>query len=297
MRFFTIILLFVLLLPVIAHAEDELKICQEGIDKCTPLQNDDEKYSKCMRLMCYDYYSDAAKKNNNDAAYKFHFVGLQENKTKKKPNEMVKTCEYGLRKCDALSNTPLYYWECMADSCNHPSDARPDCPLGQNTCIDRQKIYNDCMRLQCGDPAATPRSCPEGAMACGEDLRAYWHCVYGVCLGPVDSYKHPPTSNKFMVVVDNKGVKRRVQVNKLEPVATGAPLWLAVAPPGVDGNEWVRETPQKFMLIGNPAQYMQCPIPTAILDCRLNDIRSCRCSDGSTPIMLNGAPKPQWSDY
>lgn len=296
--FFVIcILLAGILLPTASYSQ-ELKICEEGINKCQPLVADAAKYSKCMRLMCYDYYSDMEKKTKDDSKYFFKYVGIEDDgaKPKRPLSETVQACEYGLRKCDALHKNPEYYWECIADSCKTPSDARADCPQGINACVDRQRIYNNCMKFTCGNPAATFDSCPEAKFTCNESHRTYWQCVYKICLGPVDKYKRPPTSKKYMIIMDKAGKKKRVQVNKKEKVIIGAPKGLARAPEGVDQEEWIRETPQKFMLIGNPSEYMQCLLPTALLDCELNDIRSCRCSDGTMPIMLNGVPSPEWKD-
>jgi hypothetical protein len=61
MRLFIKIIIFLLVFYPCAAFSQELKICEEGIGKCQPLVKDSVKYSKCMRLMCYDYYSKAAK--------------------------------------------------------------------------------------------------------------------------------------------------------------------------------------------------------------------------------------------
>lgn len=291
-----IFLIFLVFVAPYSFSE-ELKICEEGINKCKPLISSPEKYSKCMRLMCYDYYSEEAKKED-DSKFYFKYLNTQETKPKtgKELSENVSTCEYGLRKCDALYKNPEYYWECMSDSCKNPdNNAKADCQQGRNVCVDRQKIYNDCMSLTCGDPSATFDSCPASQQACTASLRAYWQCVYNICLGSVDKYIKPATTKKFMIIVDSKGIKRRIQVDKPTPTLANVPAWYVNPPKGVDPEEWIRETPQKFLLIGNPSEYMQCIIPTAILDCKQNDIRSCRCSDGTYPIMLNGTPSPYWN--
>ena len=294
--FQTLLCLLVILLPATSFSQ-ELKICEEGIKKCQPLIKDSTKYSKCMRLMCYDYYSEKDKKlKNNDSKYYFKYVEEEKTKAKKQDvednSEEAKTCEYGLRKCDVLRNIPEYYWECISDSCKNPSNDPPNCPLGQNMCLDTQKIYNDCMKFTCGSATADFDSCKQARFSCNESLRSYWHCVYNICLGSVDQYKRPPSSIKYMVVQDAKGKKRRVQVNRQEPVMSGAPAWGAPAPRGVDPVEWSQTTPQKFLINGNPSDYMQCMLPTALLDCSQNDMRSCRCSDGTVPIVLYGVPSP-----
>ena len=97
-----------------------------------------------------------------------------------------------------------------------------------------------------------------------------------------------------MIIRDKNGIKRRIQVNKIEPTISSAPSWSAKAPAGVDPEEWVRSMPQKFMITGNPSDYMQCIIPSAMISCSLSDIRSCRCSDGTIPLMLNGSPSPRY---
>ncbi len=277
---------------------DELKICEEGISKCNPLIKDSAKFSKCMRLMCFDYYSEKEKKTKDDSKYYFKYVGIEDN-TNKKPDdgvEKAETCEYGLRKCDVLRDIPEYYWECMTDSCRNPSSSKPNCELGQNMCVDRQRIYNDCMKFTCGDPSADFESCPRARFSCNESLRSYWHCVYGVCLGSVDEYKRPPSNKKYMIIEDAKGKKRKIQVNKTDRVLKSAPGWMAIAPPGVDPEEWARDVPQKFFVQGNPSDYMRCMLPTSMLDCPQNDVRSCRCSDGSVPLMMNGVPSPSLND-
>jgi hypothetical protein len=121
------IILFALLTATAAYS-DELKICEEGITKCNPLVKDSKKFSKCMRLMCFDYYSEKEKKNKDDSKYYFKYVGI-EDKTDE-VEEDAQTCEYGLRKCDVLRDIPEYYWECMSDSCKNPSQAKADCNLG-----------------------------------------------------------------------------------------------------------------------------------------------------------------------
>ncbi len=296
--------IFALLLLVFVSSpsfSQELKICEEGIGKCQPLVTDAQKYSKCMRLMCYEYYSEKDKKEKDISKFYFEYVGEQEANISKAPTgkmaeELARPCEYGVRKCDSLSSNPEYYWECMTDSCKTPHNEKPDCEEGRNQCFDQQKIFNDCMKLTCGDQAATFESCPAARSSCNESYRSYWNCVYKICLGPVDQYIKPASVKKFMIVKDRNGIKRRVQVNKAEPFIPGVPGWAAKAPQGVDPEEWVRDTPQKFMITGNPSEYMQCIIPTAMIDCPLRDIRSCRCSDGTIPIMLNGTPSPKYNE-
>jgi hypothetical protein len=274
-----------------AHSQS-LKICQEGISKCQPLVQDSKKYSRCMRLMCFDYYTEEDKKRKDE---EFYFE-IAEDESGKKLEKTVETCENGLRRCEPLSTNLEYYWECMADTCQNLKGLRPDCDNGINLCLDRQKIYNDCMDLTCGSPIATFESCPESRFSCIESFKAYWLCVYDICLGPVDEYIRPSNTKKFIIVKDSKGNKRRIRVDKKPATNPNAPLWSMKAPEWVDPEEWIRTTPQKFMLIGTPSEYMECLVPTAMIYCSLNDIRSCRCSDGSIPIMTKGTPSPSWKD-
>ena len=197
------IFIFIIILSPSFSYSQELKICQEGIDKCQPLVADGKKYSKCMRLMCYKYYSDDAKKDKDDNKYFFEYVDTEESRTSKIPKgkvaeELARSCEYGARKCESLASNPEYYWECMTDSCkNPPKTINPACDDGRSQCMDLQKIYNDCMKLTCGDQAATFETCPEARSSCNENLKAYWHCMYRVCLGPVDQYMTPATTIKI----------------------------------------------------------------------------------------------------
>lgn len=269
-----------------------LKICQEGIGKCQPLINDDKKYSRCMRLMCYDYYSEEDKKRKDEDFY----FEIAEDESGKKLEKTIETCDNGLRRCEPLSSNLEYYWECMSDTCENSQTNRPDCDNGINLCLDRQKIYNDCMNLTCGNPIATFQSCPESRFSCVESFKAYWLCVYDVCLGPIDKYIRPSNTKKFIIVKDAKGKKKRVRIDKPIAYSPNSPSWSANAPQWVDPEEWIRTTPQKFLLIGNPSDYMECLVPTAMIDCSLNDIRSCKCSDGSIPIMTKGTPSPTWKD-
>ncbi len=295
MRLFTTVFLVLLLLPVNSYSQEELKICEEGMDKCQPLVADAEKYSRCMRLTCHDYYSEAARKEKDLS--KFYFKPVAVEQPEQLDGKSVKTCEYGLRKCDVLRNNVEFYWECVQQNClSQPKNVRPDCDLGINACTDKQLLYNDCMNLMCGDPAATMDDCPAAQAACNESLRSYWHCVYGICLGPVDEFKRPASEKLYMVVQDNKGVKRRVQVNKKKPIFHNAPAVYRQVPEGVDPEEWVRDTPQKFLLRNNPSSMMRCMMPAAMLSCSVNDARSCYCSDGTRPIMLNIKPGPPHKD-
>jgi len=278
-----------------ASYSQEPKICEDGIEKCAPLTSDSQKYSRCMKLMCYDYYSEKEKKEDDESKYFFKYISMDDLSSDEK-RETVKPCEYGLRKCDILQANKEHYWECVSESCKNPSDEKPDCELGTSLCVDKQKIYNDCMKLTCGSPVATFYTCPDAKAACYQSFRSYWHCVYGVCLGSVDEYMRASTSKKYIVIEDKNGKRKRILVNKKDPIMMGVPQWAAVAPKGIDPDEWVHSLPQKFMLRGNPSETMRCLMPSAIMSCESNDMRSCICNDGTAPIMLDGVPSPKIRD-
>jgi hypothetical protein len=281
--------------PSLSYSE-ELKICEEGVNKCQPLLHDDVRYSKCMRLMCYKYYSEAAKKDKDDSKYFFKYVEMQSTNAAGKPaTEEYKPCDYGLRKCQVLESNMEFFTACVNDSCAHPyPNADPACEEGRKQCGDQADILNDCMRLTCGDAQATFETCPKAQSACGPSSKVYWQCMYRICLGPVDKYTQQAHGKRYMIIKDSSGVRKKVQVNYREPVVTSLPSWASKAPQGVDPEEWIHSMPQKFMITGNPSDYMTCIIPTALISCKASDIRSCVCSDGTYPVMTKGVPSPEY---
>jgi len=295
MKYFHILFIFSLMLFVAPQSfakTEGLKICASGLDKCKDVIDDAQKYSTCMKAECAQYYNQTPAKKQ-----KLTLQDYDSGHQKKSTQEIVHPCEYGLRKCDVLSDKPEFYWECINDSCKVPNFVgSPACELGQNMCTDLQKMYNQCMKFSCGDESATETSCPDSKLNCGENLRSYWHCVYEICLGPVDQYMKHADTEKIIIVTDEKGHKKPVKISKPAPEISGAPVSVSKAPKNVDPEEWIRTTPEKFLLKSSPAQSMRCLIPTAILDCQMDDIRSCRCSDGSAPILINGVPTRDYKD-
>lgn len=253
------------------------KICERGVDKCKPLIKNKEKYKRCMSLVCED---DEPKKSGR-------VIELPAGKPQKK----AKTCDKGKKRCEPLKKEAEFYWECMEDTCNDPTlkNINPSCPEGHNACKPELDEYKACVNLNCG----SAKECPRSKTLCNDGLSRYWECVYRICLGPVEHFrKRIPKIEKYAIVKDKKGRKSKVVVNKTPETLTGAWPAYVVAPKGVDPEEWIRDIPSKFMITGNPSKYMRCYDSSSIINCRTRDLRSCSCSDGTPPIMLNGIPKP-----
>ncbi len=272
------LLCLIVLFPFPLEAQTtSLKICQKGIEKCKPLVKDKEKYKRCMTLVCADEKPEELSKTTK----------IPTNSVRKK----AETCETGKKRCEPLKKEVEFYWECMDETCSDPTlkNVNPSCPEGHNACKPELDEYKACVKLNCG----SAEECPRSKSLCNDGLTRYWQCVYRVCLGPVDYFRKKASKiEKYAIIEDKKGRKSKIIVNKTPETLTGAWPAYIVAPKGVDPEEWIRDMPSKFMITGNPSKYMRCYDTSAIMNCSTRDLRSCACSDGTPPIMINGIPKP-----
>lgn len=275
----------------------DLKICNEGIEKCQSFIQDASEYKACMRVACKDYYDEQEFKKIQlrDKIKKDYQKELEKLKDKR-PLEQVKSCDYGLRKCDALSYNKEYYFECINTSCkNEDETAKPNCKTGLLLCESEKAKYQECLGYFCPKNSKS-KECKRGKKACKLQYKSFWRCVYAICLGPVEHFKKPAKTRKFMMVDDKKtGKKRRVIIGKKTKTSSlvKSPLDRNFIEQGIDPREAKSITPQKFRIYGNPSDSLYCS--SGVLRCESQDVRSCICTNGTMPIYLNAPPDPRFT--
>jgi hypothetical protein len=302
LKYFLVIFLFCAA-PFVALCQ-ELKICEEGLAKCQPLIKEVTKYKTCMRVLCSEFYNQQ----------EFERIKIEEELKKakqKKPEEVKKdedtrpleevtTCDYGLRKCDSLSSNKEYYWECVNQECkNADNKADASCEEGHFLCEYEKASYQKCLSDYCpliSGMVDKAKECEAGKEPCTYYFKKYWQCVYAICLGPVDNYKKPSKTQKYVMVKDKSGKKQMVIINSNTPEKTVIDKKVDdfFLSKGIDPRELRNSIPQKFRLIGNPADYLYC-LSGGMLRCKTNDMRSCQCSDGSSPVNTDGTIDPRYS--
>ena len=296
--FSVIILSFSFLLSGNAGAQ-VFKVCNEGVKRCEPLLSDAEKYKECMQLVCYDYYFRDTRgkrkifvESDSQSQKLITYVNVEE-----KP-ELIVACEYGRRKCSKFKDLEITYWLCVDNECkNEPAFYEPNCVRGQKLCSPELKSFNRCSRLNCfGLEDKEFADCQRSKRFCGPALSEYWSCVYKYCLGDVDKYYAIRTPEKKRLRLDFGSGKRKViEARKAKAAVFGSSFYSV--PDNINPDAWIRETAPEFMVRGNPANTMECPIPGAMLNCETSNLLSCYCSDGTMPIFKDGKPRPPKFDY
>lgn len=297
-----IILLFLVgfFLPSIAFSQ-ELKICENGINKCQPLIKDAEKYKACMVEACPELYNkNEVKKVKDKSEIAKEISDKYKSDPDPRPIVEARSCEYGLRKCDSLKNEKEYYWECMTEECQTPPEKfEASCRSGHLLCKPEMEEYLTCLGFNCPKrPGSVTQGqeCAQGKQVCINNFDYFWHCVYAICLGPVERYKRPATTRKFIYTDDKKGNKVRVMINDNSNIKTylekqSIDIFLKS---GIDVRELSAPTPQKYMSTGNPSNDLEC-LSGSMLRCKSsNDLRSCYCMDGTMPIFTKGLPDPRY---
>lgn len=281
---------------------EELKICEMGIRQCKMLVKNVKKYRVCMRKNCESFYFDRSKKKS------FEYTEEEDDFLRRvaiyserqgQELEKVEMCDFGRKKCNKLNMlSPDFYWECIIDSCGSSKRLNYDenCNEGKKQCQSKLDAYNICMSYNCPKDRRTgKRLCAFPEKICESEINQFWSCMYGQCLGPIGKYVNPYINRKYVIIVENgeeKIIKTDINKKSYSPGAQGPGLR---TPPrkGIKMEEWGMDTPSRFMLIGNPSDRMRCRNSADRLRCVTRDIRSCICSDGSTPIYRDGKiPKP-----
>lgn len=271
--------LFIMLFWVQEVVAQNLRICEEGIKVCEQYISDKSTYKECLQRECNQ-------KRTEPRSY-FEITDQYES------IELIETCDYGLRKCEALSEDRMVFWECVRDSCeNPPEHYSPRCDEGEKSCVKKLKVFNDCLTFNCPNPGSKVEYCPRGKRNCESALREYWQCVYGVCLGDVSKYRENRVYRKYIRVKDSKGNINKIRIDKIPPTLAGVPEIFKDPPGGINREEWVRDIPSRYLITGNPSKSLVCYRPYETIKCYSNDIRSCICSDGSIPIFRKGPPQP-----
>ena len=278
----------------------DLKICNEGIKKCEPLISDISEYKSCMRVACKSYYDEQEfrRLEIEDSLRKKKQEELKKNQDTR-PLEEVVTCDYGLRKCDSLSNNKEHYFECVTQSCKNPvKNPDPNCLEGRFLCKSEQDLHQECLGFHCPKVRGKKtKACEAGKVACKIPYKRLWQCIYAICLGPVDNFRNPSPTQKYMMVKDKKtGKKKKVIINNKTKASEliKSPLDRYFLDQGFDPREMKSITPQKFRIYGNPSASLYCS--SGLLRCKTEDVRSCICTNGTMPIFLNGTPEPRFTD-
>ncbi len=251
------------------ETEEDIAVCKVGLNTCAPLKDKEEKYKRCMKIVCAD--------------------AAMAEKAQKKP---IKECEVGYRKCDSLRDEPLYYWTCVTETCENPPSTDVSCPDGHKhpECVALLEQYWLCMGTECNTIYDSFETCDIGINECVPRLSKYWECVSRRCLGSVDKYRDPeyykdnPKSEKVLEYIKQKN-KRYAPPNYTAPPLRGVPDWMKFAPKGVNPYDWsaVIVAPSR-QVRGNAIEKYRCRQQGAI-HCQSADISSCTCSDGRPPFM------------
>lgn len=276
--FIITLFLFGMLFQIQEVLAQNLRICDSGLELCEKFIEDKDKYKQCLAREC----------NQKKTKIRNYFEI-----TEKLDNiEYIETCDYGARRCETLENNKLAYWECMKDSCvNQPMQYDPTCKAGQKQCTAELAVFNKCARFNCPNPAGKVQYCSASKRKCHSKLKRYWQCVYKGCLGDVNRYKENIVRRKYIRIKDENGNIVKIRIDKEPTTLTGVKDSMANPKSGINREEWVREIPSEYLVTGNPSNYLRCFRSYAIINCKTQDIRSCRCSDGTVPIFKRGAPR------
>ncbi|MDX1949595.1 MAG: hypothetical protein SFT90_03725 [Rickettsiales bacterium] len=287
MKLYFTTFIFILTFFCLEVNAQELKICAKGVERCKPLKNYGEKYSRCMRIICFQDDAKNLPKNKKETISTTPEINEEEAKL-----EIIKICDNGKKRCEVLKNETEFYWDCMNETCRDPelSKTNPSCVEGHLACKPELDEYQACVKLNCGDA----KECEKSKKFCNDGLKRYWRCVYRICLAPVDYFRKRPIKKNMAVVIQDKktGKAKKLKIKTRKPSLSGASIGKLNPPKGIDAEEWVRDIPTEFLITGNPSKYMKCLNPEAVMECRTRDVRSCGCSDGKAAIMINGIPKP-----
>lgn len=280
----TTIFLFVMTFHVQEVVAQNLRICESGLQACEKHILDKSLYKECIKQECNQ--KNTKPRNYFDLTDEFESI------------ELIETCDYGLRRCESLSGDKLAFWECVRQSCeNQPESYDATCKKGQKQCTRPLRIYNNCVAFSCprGEDGKI-QQCPKGKRDCEGALRKYWQCVYGRCLGDVGIYRLNKVYRKYIRVKDSAGNIVKIRIDKEPPTLAGVPKNFINPPEGVNREEWVRDIPSRYLLVGNPVKSLTCFRPSQRIKCYTRDMRSCICSDGSIPVFKNGPPKPIYQE-
>lgn len=255
--------------------------CDEGTKKCKPLKKDKQKYARCMKLMC------APKEEELVLPQNIPGIGPKDLTNKER------TCDVGVRKCNALRELGDRYWMCMDQTCADEKEKAKDpfCVKGKRECNEQLSDYRRCVSLMCksSDP-----NCAEGMEACGIPLAMYWDCVSGICLGSVEKFKDPENlkedGEKYETAPNRDGSPRRLyHIGEPNMPILGVPKKFAYAPPGVTEeahHSW--DIPDDLRVTNDMLQKVECRNRSLTITCTGEHLGSCLCSDGSRP-----APKKE----
>ena len=262
--------------------------CPAGRERCRPLEFNKEKYGRCMFLMCGDMPAKSEEEPEKSRV-------IEESGTiEPELTEGQKTCEIGLRKCNAIRNNLENYWVCMEESCNDKAllEKDPNCEEGHKECAGKLTMYRECVRLICKlPPGVYHQTCPAGTKSCGKPLTEYWDCVSNSCLGSVDKYRNPAyveeKDKEYPMQRGPDGKLRRVyEIGDPNMPRLGVHPKYQYAPPGVSQAQW--ETgyiPEEVRVTNDLLQKVECQNRNSTIMCHGDHIYSCVCSDGTRPKM------------
>jgi len=189
--------------------------------------------------------------------------------TEKTVEEIFKTCEAGLWRCNSIRDKMLAYWACMEDTCAAGEEKNPLCQEGKDECGGKLKDYRTCVNIICKNSINSPFSeCAEGRKACGKTAGKYWDCVSQSCLGSVEPFV--AMEEEWNAAEENREVRDEDFYREIEN----------------EQKEEEKETlnEREPIFEGTPASRLYCENKESSIYCASGDIRSCICSDGLKPL-------------
>lgn len=189
-----------------------------------------------------------------------------------------KTCKIGLFYCDRIKQDRMGYNKCMNMTCRYATDENSNCQRGVKSCNWLGIEFQLCMRYECGFDKLTkrPLQCKRGLKICNEELSDYWECVYDECLGEVSRFQTIETekdslNQQKLTSKRNRAYNDEKQTEELSNIGK---------PP-----EDVDVIPFLSKIDSSPISSVRCKNKYASLICDRSSILTCKCSDGSVPLM------------
>ena len=193
-----------------------------------------------------------------------------------------KTCRIGLFYCDRIKQDRAGYNKCMNMTCRYATDENSTCQRGVKSCNWLGIEFQLCMRYECGFDKLTkrPLQCKRGLTICNEELSDYWECVYDECLGEVSRFQTIETERQGrsqQKTITSRA--KRAQSSNGRNQSSSDSNKISRPPEDVD------VIPFLSKIDSSPISSVKCKNKYASLICDRSSILTCKCSDGSVPLM------------
>ena len=197
-----------------------------------------------------------------------------------------KTCKIGLFYCDRIKQDRMGYNKCMNMTCRYATDENSNCQRGVKSCNWLGIEFQLCMRYECGFDKLTkrPLQCKRGLKICNEELTDYWECVYDECLGEVSRFQTIETEGNgkdMQKTINNRATRQQSYNQQSYDNGQQSKGVNEIGKPPED----VDVIPFLSKIDSSPISSVRCKNKYASLICDRSSILTCKCSDGSVPLM------------